>query len=67
MSPLRKPRWSVADIKRLQNLLDAGKTADQIAAELGRTRLAVYGQVQRLYRKRDRSKARSDRDGPTWG
>jgi hypothetical protein len=33
-------------------MLAAGKAADEIAAELNRTRLAVYSRQQRLYRMR---------------
>jgi hypothetical protein len=33
-------------------MLDAGKTADEIAAELNRTRAAIYARLQRIYRMR---------------
>jgi hypothetical protein len=59
--------WSDADEEKLQLLLDAGKTAEEIAAELERTRGAIYARVQRFYLRRDPLKARSDRKGPTWG
>jgi DNA-binding CsgD family transcriptional regulator len=58
--------WTIAEEERLRLMLDAGKTAAEIAAELDRTRHAVYGRVQRLYRSRNDA-VRSDRDGPTWG
>jgi hypothetical protein len=35
-------------------MLDAGQTADEIAAELNRTNLAIYARLQRLYRKKAR-------------
>jgi hypothetical protein len=33
-------------------MLDAGKTADEIAVKIKRTRLAIYARLQRLYRMR---------------
>jgi DNA-binding NarL/FixJ family response regulator len=51
-------RWSPQEKDRLQSLLDAGKTAPEIAVELGRTPNAIYGLLQRIYRKRDAAKAR---------
>jgi DNA-binding NarL/FixJ family response regulator len=33
-------------------MLTAGKTGEEIATELNRTRGAIYARVQRLYRKR---------------
>jgi hypothetical protein len=35
-------------------MLDAGKAADEVAVELNRTPFAIYGRLQRLYRKRAR-------------
>jgi hypothetical protein len=43
--------------------LDAGKTAAEIAVELDRTRHAIYGRVQRFYRKRAAEKL----EGAHWG
>ena len=57
-------RWTDAELDRLRSLLDTGKTAREIAVELDRTPLAIYGQVQRIYRKRDPAKARRDRGDP---
>ena len=51
-------RWTAEEKDRLQSLLNAGKTAPEIAVELGRTPNAIYGLLQRLYRKRDAAKAR---------
>ena len=42
----------------LDELLDAGKEAAEIAAALNRTRQAVYARLQRVYRKRARLKAK---------
>jgi predicted transcriptional regulator len=49
--PVARP-WSSGEENKLRDMLDAGKTADEIAIELDRTRLAVYSRVQRLYRMR---------------
>jgi len=35
-------------------MLEAGKTASEIAVELNRTRLAIYARLQQLDRKRAR-------------
>jgi DNA-binding NarL/FixJ family response regulator len=35
-------------------MLEDGKTADEIAVELKRTRGAIYARMQRLYRKQTR-------------
>lgn len=51
-------RWTVEEIQQVRSLLDAGKTASEIGAELDRTPSAIYGLLQRLYRKRDPAKAR---------
>lgn len=61
MSNSKANRWTAAELDRLRSLLDAGKTAQQIAIELSRAPSAIYGQVQRLYRKRDPAKAQRDR------
>jgi IS30 family transposase len=57
MSNSKANRWTAAELDRLRSLLDAGKIAREIAIELNRTPSAIYGQVQRLYRKRDPAKA----------
>lgn len=47
-----KRRWTSDDEKKFRNMLDAGKTADEVALELKRTRGAIYSRLQRLYRMR---------------
>ena len=47
-------RWTSGEDDKLRNMLDVGKTADEIAVELDRTHLAIYARLQRLYRKRAR-------------
>jgi hypothetical protein len=44
-------RWTSAEDDKLGSMLDVGKTADEIAVELNRSHLAIYGRLQRLYRK----------------
>jgi hypothetical protein len=44
--------WTLDEEKKLDDLLEAGKDAAEIAVELQRTRQAIYGRLQRLYRKR---------------
>jgi hypothetical protein len=53
MSPSRRtPRpWTADEQKKLDDLLEAGKTVVEIALVLQRTRLAVYARLQRHYRK----------------
>jgi IS30 family transposase len=47
------PRRRTADEqKKLDNLLEAGKTVVEIAPVLQRTRQAVYARLRRRYRKR---------------
>ena len=45
-------RWTRADEKQLQDMLDAGMTAGEAATKLERTRQSIYARLQRLYRKR---------------
>jgi IS30 family transposase len=45
-------RWTRAEEKQLQDMLDAGMTAGEAATKLGRTRQSIYARLQRLYRKR---------------
>jgi DNA-binding NarL/FixJ family response regulator len=54
MGSTRSPSrpWTSGEVNRLSDLLEAGRTADEIAAELDRTAYAVYSRLQRLYRKR---------------
>ena len=50
-SPVKR-RWTSEEEQKLDELLDAGKEAAEIAVELNRTRQAVYARLQRRYRKR---------------
>jgi IS30 family transposase len=45
-------RWTRAEEKQLQDMLDAGRTAGEAATKLGRTRQSIYARLQRLYRMR---------------
>jgi DNA-binding NarL/FixJ family response regulator len=56
-------RWTPAEEKQLQDMLDAGKTADEIAVEIKRTRRAIHARLQRLYRKRAPSPAAVSKPG----
>jgi hypothetical protein len=50
-STLTRQPWTVDEQKKLDDLLDAGKTVVEIATVLQRTRLAIYARLQRRYRK----------------
>jgi hypothetical protein len=50
-TPARRP-WTEDELKRLDDLLDAGKTVLEIVPVLQRTRQAIYALLQRRYRKR---------------
>jgi hypothetical protein len=52
--PPRARRWTLDEVKQLEEMLNAGKTAPEIARELKRTAQAIYARLQRLYRKRAR-------------
>lgn len=67
MSNSKANRWTADELDQLRSLLDAGKTAREIAIELDRTPSSIYGQVQRLYRKRDPAQAPQDRKSLTEG
>jgi hypothetical protein len=56
-TPIRQP-WTADEQKKLDDLLEAGKTVVEIAPVLQRTRGAVYAQLQRRYRKRPKPAAR---------
>jgi DNA-binding NarL/FixJ family response regulator len=47
-------RWTSDEECKLDELLNAGKEATEIAVALNRSRQAVYARLQRLYRKRAR-------------
>lgn len=50
--PFRQ-RWTSDELKQLEEMLNEGKTAPQIAQKLNRTTQAIYSRVQRIYRKRE--------------
>jgi IS30 family transposase len=50
-------RWTADELKKLDELLEAGKTVVEIAPVLQRTRQAIYAQLQRRYRKRTKQSA----------
>jgi hypothetical protein len=56
--------WTQDEEDRLRILLDAGKTAAEVAIELDRTRHAIYGRIQRFYRKRAAEKLAGRRTFP---
>jgi IS30 family transposase len=51
-------RWTSDEDSKLDELLDAGKGATEIAQAVNRTRQAVYSRLQRIYRKQARLKAK---------
>jgi DNA-binding NarL/FixJ family response regulator len=51
-------RRTAAEQDQLQEMLDAGMTAPEIARKLKRTAQAIYARMQRLYRKLDPSSTR---------
>jgi len=53
LTPVRRP-WTVDEQKKLDDLLNAGKTAAEIATALERTPTSIYSRLQRLYRKQPR-------------
>jgi hypothetical protein len=55
--PTRKP-WTADEKKKLDDLLQAGKTVVEIAPVLQRTRQAIYARLQRRYRKRRKPSTR---------
>jgi hypothetical protein len=56
-TPTRQP-WTADEQTKLDELLDAGKTVVEIATVFQRTRLAIYAQLQRRYRKRRKPSTR---------
>jgi IS30 family transposase len=58
MSPSTPARRQADEKKKLDDLLEAGKTVVEIAPALQRTRQAVYAQLQRRYRKRPKPSTR---------
>jgi len=57
LTPARRP-WTVDEQKKLDDLLEAGKTVVEIALVLQRTRQAIYARLQRRYRKRRKPSTR---------
>ncbi len=51
LTPARRP-WTVDEQKKLDELMEAGKTAVEIATALQRTPPSIYSRLQLLYRKR---------------
>jgi hypothetical protein len=47
-------RWTFSEDDKMRDMMDIGRTADEIAVELNRTYPAIYSRLQRLYRKRAR-------------
>jgi IS30 family transposase len=56
LTPTRRP-WTVDEQKKLDDLMEAGKTAAEIATALQRTPPSIYSRLQRLYRKRPKPSA----------
>jgi predicted transcriptional regulator len=56
LRPAARP-WTSAEEDKLDELLDAGKEAAEIAVALNRTRQAIYARLQRLYKKGARQPA----------
>jgi hypothetical protein len=47
LTPARRP-WTADEQKKLDDLMDAGKTAAEIATALQRTPPSIYSRLQRL-------------------
>jgi hypothetical protein len=51
-TPRPAPRpWTADEEKKLDDLLEAGKDAGEMAVAVQRTLQAIYARLQRLYRK----------------
>src|SRR5580704_9754733 len=57
-------RWTSDEERKLDELLDAGKEATEIAVAINRSRQAVYARLQRLHRKRARLSESEEMSGP---
>jgi DNA-binding CsgD family transcriptional regulator len=44
--------WTSGEENQLCEMLEAGSTAEEIAAKLDRTRHAIYARIQRIYRQK---------------
>jgi hypothetical protein len=53
--------WSPEEEAQLLALFDSGMTASEIGQRLGRTRLAVYGRLQRFHKQQGRVSRTSGR------
>lgn len=53
--------WSKVELETLHNMLSEGKTADQIAQELGRSRLSVQSRIVRDNQTEDQRKAHREK------
>ena len=51
---LTRRRWTLEEEQKLDELLDAGTEAAEVAVILNRSRQAVYALLQRRYRKQAR-------------
>lgn len=58
--------WSPKEEAQLLALFDGGMTASEIAQRLGRTRLAVYGRLQRFRKQQGRVSRTSGRVFAQW-
>lgn len=47
LTPARRP-WTADERKKLDELINAGKTAPEVATALQRTPTSIYAQLQRL-------------------
>jgi hypothetical protein len=54
MSASKPPsrRWTSGEESQLREMLEAGRTADEIADALDRTPYSIYARIQRSYQKR---------------
>ncbi|MDD1519223.1 MULTISPECIES: GcrA family cell cycle regulator [Bradyrhizobium] len=58
--------WSPEEEAHLRALIENGMTATEIGRQLGRTRLAVYGRLQRFRKQEGRVSRTSGRVFPQW-
>lgn len=63
--PENRP-WSPEEEAQLLALIDEGKTANEIGERLARTRLAVYGRLQRFRKQHGRASRTSGRAFAQW-
>lgn len=58
--------WSPEEEAHLRALIERGMTATEIGRQLGRSRLAVYGRLQRFRKQEGRVSRTSGRVFPQW-